>query len=130
MFGAGECSGSPVGGPTEEDPHCLDDTGHAGDVAFTTAMTDAWCATRLRAEAAVLSHEGWIWQMFSDFSTPGPAACAATLRGLCAAGAASSYYNATTYHSLSHGKVPANLTAFNEDLATFLLLRGPYAWLG
>ena len=42
----GGCSGSPVGGPTEEDTHCLEDMGLAGDIEFTTSMTDAWCDTR------------------------------------------------------------------------------------
>lgn len=132
MFGAGECSGSPVGGPTEEDPRCLDDMGHTGDLAFTTAVTDAWCATRHRAEDAVLNNQGRVWQMFSDFSTPLPAECASTLRSLCAAGESSSFYNATTYHRFTivdHSN-PANLTQFDEDLATFMLLRGPFAWLG
>ena len=132
MFGAGECSGSPVGGPTEEDPHCLADMGHTGDIAFTTAVTDAWCDTRHKAEAAVLDNQGWVWQMFSDFATPQQGECAATLRSLCAAGTSSTFYNATTYHrfTLADKSNPANLTYFDEDLATFMLLRGPYAWLG
>jgi hypothetical protein len=128
MFGPHECSGSPVGGPTEEDPHCLEDTGHANDAAYTTVMTDAWCAVRRRAEAAAIAAGGWFWQMFSLFSTPVQAACAATLRAECAAGANSTFYNATTMHSLTgdHATLP-NLA---QDLATFLLLRGPYAFLG
>lgn len=57
----GGCSGSPVGGPTEEDTHCLVDTGHSGDLAWTTAMTDAWCAVRHRAFEAALAAGGWFW---------------------------------------------------------------------
>ena len=122
------CSGSPVGGPTEEDGHCLEDMGHSGDQAWTTAITDAWCAVRHRAFQAALDAGGWFWQMFSLFTTPPQAQCAASLRQLCAAGAASTYYNATTMHSLSgdHATLP-NLA---QDLAAFLLLRGPYAFLG
>jgi hypothetical protein len=57
----GGCSGSPVGGPTEEDTHCLTDTGHSGDLAWTTAMTDSWCAVRHRAFEAALAAGGWFW---------------------------------------------------------------------
>ena len=122
------CSGSPVGGPTEEDTHCLDDMGRAGDIDWTTAMTDAWCATRHRAFEAVRLAGGWFWQMFSLFATPAQPQCAAVLRAACAAGASSAFYNATTQHQLTgdHATLP-NLA---QDLATFLLLRGPYAFLG
>lgn len=122
------CSGSPVGGPTEEDVHCLTDMGHAGDIAWTTAMTDAWCAVRHRAFEAARLAGGWFWQMFSLQSTPAQPQCAAALRAMCAAGASSPFYNATTMHSLSgdHVKLPN----FAQDLAVFLLLRGPFAWLG
>jgi len=124
----GGCSGSPVGGPTEEDKNCLVDMGHAGDIAWTTAITDSWCAVRHRAFDAIIAAGGWFWQMFSIQSTPAQATCATTLRGFCEAGASSVFYNATTMHELSgdHETLP-NLA---QDLATFLLLRGPYAWLG
>ncbi len=114
-----------MGGPTEEDPHCLVDMGHANDLAWTTRVTDAWCAVRHRAFAAARAAGGWFWQMFSLFSTPPQAACAATLRALCAAGASSTFYNATTMHALTgdHATLP-NLA---QDLAVFLLLRGDYA---
>ena len=128
MYGPHECSGSPVGGPTEEDPFCLEDTGHAGDQAWTTMITDSWCAVRHRAFDAILRAGGWFWQMFSLFSTPPAATCAGVLRAQCAAGEGSTYYNATTMHALTgdHATLP-NLA---QDLATFLLLRGPYAFLG
>jgi hypothetical protein len=66
--------------------------------------------------------------MFSLQSTPAQPQCATALRAMCAAGAASPFYNATTMHSLTgdHATLP-NLA---QDLATFLLLRGDYAFLG
>lgn len=102
--------------------------GHSGDEAWTTAMTDAWCAVRHRAFDAAVAAGGWFWQMFSLQSTPTAVECAASIRGMCAAGESSAYYNATTMHSLTgdHSTLP-NLA---QDLATFLLLRGPYAFLG
>ena len=116
-----------MGGATEEDSSCLVDSGNLNQ-AFTTAMTDAWCATRHRAMEMSRLAGGWFWQMFSLFSTPNKAQCASTLRAQCAAGASSSFYNATTMHSLTGDH--ATLPNFAQDLATFLLLRGPYAYLG
>lgn len=89
MFGPGGCSGSPVGGPTEEDPHCLVDMGHAGDIGWTTRLTDAWCEVRHRAFEAARLAGGWFWQMFVLQSTPTPAQCAPWLRDMCAQGASS-----------------------------------------
>ena len=128
MYGPGGCSGSPVGGPTEEDPHCLDDMGHTGDVAWTTAMTDTWCGVRHRLFEAARLAGGWFWQMFSLQSTPAQPQCAAALRAMCAAGASSPFYNATTMHALTGDHVL--LPNLAQDLAVFLLLRGPWAWLG
>lgn len=76
----GGCSGSPVGGPTEEDTHCLEDMGLAGDIGFTTAMTAAWCDTRHLAFEKVREAGGWFWQMFNEQQTPSQAQCASTLR--------------------------------------------------
>lgn len=102
--------------------------GRTGDIAWTTAMTDAWCEVRHRAFAAAIDAGGWFWQMFSLQSTPSAAQCAPWIREMCTAGESSAYYNATTMHSLTgnHSTLP-NLA---QDLATFLLLRGPYAFLG
>jgi hypothetical protein len=127
-FGPSGCAYSPVGGPTEEDPHCLQDMGHSGDQSWTTAMTDAWCKVRHQAFEAARLAGGWFWQMFTTFSTPTQALCASTLRPLCEAGASSLYFNSTIMHSLSgdHATLP-NLA---QDLAIFLLLRGNFAFLG
>ena len=91
-------------------------------------ITDPWCTVRHRAFEAARLAGGWFWQMFSIFNTPSQATCAATLRPLCAAGASSTFVNATTLHALTsnHAAQP-NLA---QDLATFLLLRGDYAFLG
>ena len=43
-------------------------------------------------------------------------------------GSVSAFYNATTMHSLSGDH--ATLPNFAQDLAVFLLLRGPFAYLG
>jgi len=66
--------------------------------------------------------------MFSLQSTPVQSQCSTTLRTMCAAGAASPFYNATTMHSMSGNH--STLPNFAQDLATFMLLRGDYAWLG
>ena len=122
------CSGSPVGGPTEEETHCLIDIGHDGDIGYTTAQTDAWCDVRHRAFDAAIAAGGWFWQMFMVFQTPSAKECAPVLRNLCKSGKSSSYYNSTTMHQLSGDH--ATLPNLMQDLATFLLLRGDFAFLG
>jgi hypothetical protein len=47
---------------------------------------------------------------------------------MCAAGASSEFYNATTVHTITGDHVL--LPNLAQDLATFLLLRGDYAFLG
>ena len=121
------CSATPIGGATEEDGNCLADMGLATQ-DFTTEITDAWCATRHRGLETMRLAGGWVWQMFSLQSTPTQAQCASSLRAMCAAGSSSSFYNATTMHSMTGDQL--TLPNFAQDLAVFLLLRGPYAYLG
>jgi len=66
--------------------------------------------------------------MFNEQQTPSQAQCASTLRAACAAGASSAYYNSTTHQQLTGD--PTKLPNLDQDLATFLLQRGPYAYLG
>ena len=73
---------------------------------------------------------------FNFQSTPGPAVVRASLLSLCAAGNASSLYTSlfTLLFTTPDACCPANrnttLEQFDEDLAFFMLVRGPFAWLG
>ena len=61
-----------------------------------------------------------------------PATCAADLRALCNA-SSPQYQQRAMMYAFSPGKCamdPSALPEFEQDLAGFLLTRGPFAWLG
>ena len=121
----GYCDHSPIGGPTEENFWCTADMGLTQ--ADTTAISAAYGETLGLVARTVVAAGGFFWQGLTETSLPAPsagvAACAAwfsradELRG-CAY--MHEVYNATQ----------RPLPAVSEDLAAFLIMRGPYAWLG
>jgi len=124
----GFCDHSPIGGPTEENAHCVEDMGLVQ--ANTTAIRAAWAANMQAVQAAVLAHGGFAWAYFKQESTPtkgNASACAAFFREACAPN--SSTYASTLLLEYTQPKTYP-LVAFSQDLATFLLVRGPYAYLG
>ena len=121
----GYCDHSEIGGATEEDYRCVEDMGL--EQADTTAITDAWRANMLAIQKAVIQNGGFVWQYFFPVATPAkgdPAACAAFFRDACAVN--SPTYTSTAFLQYTDPHVYP-LTAFKEDLATFLLVRGPHA---
>lgn len=118
----GFCDHSPVGGATEEDLYCTADMGLTQ--ADTTAITDAWSATMTAVHAAIAGANGWSWQMFETAGTPGKAQCAEWFRG------EGRLLNQTTLYFQYTNSTTYPLPAFEQDLATFLLVRGDFAWLG
>jgi len=126
----GFCDHSPIGGATEEDYYCTADMGLTQ--ADTTLITDNHAQTMDAVQEAVVAAGGWGWQFFTGFSTPDNKTCAATLSKICSAGTNSPYYNVALQHGFTKNAngSPVPLPSFNEDLATFLLVRGPFAWLG
>jgi len=124
------CSNSPIGGATEEDYYCAADIGFTQE--NTTAMKEAWQSTMAAVQDAVVAAGGWAWQYFRSFSTPDNSTCAAQLRQICKEGDQSPYYTSALVHQFARNAngSPVPLPSFNQDLATFLLIRGPYAWLG
>lgn len=127
----GFCDHSPIGGATEEDYFCTEDMGLTQ--ADTTAITDEHDTTMNLLLDIVVEAGGWTWQAFTGVNTPSQAECATTLRPLCAAGTTSAWYTAPIMHEFTKNATSGSilpLVAFEQDLATFLLLRGPHAWLG
>lgn len=126
----GFCDHSPIGGPTEENYYCTEDMGLTQ--ADTTAIRNGWMGTIDEVKASVVAGGGFAWQSFVNLHTPNKGDCASFLRSQCKAGSRSQYYQSATLHQFT--SIPTKplypLPAFEEDLATFLLLRGPYAWLG
>jgi hypothetical protein len=74
--------------------------------------------------AAVQSHGGWAWPMFGGGEIHRET-CAADLRSAC------KQENGPIAYMFEKGdNGPSNLTQPQVDVANFLLVRGPYAWLG
>ena len=141
----GGCSRSPVGGATEEDGYCAIDMGlGAADVA---AITAGWSATADAAKKAVLANKGFTWGASSLFVGTGARVaqadtvyaphtvkdtCMNDLRTHCvprnesnwASGAFIFELTRKTFHD------PFPLPYVVQDVASFLLTRGPFAWLG
>ena len=93
--------------------------------ADTTAIADNWRETMQAAASAIQAHGGWAWYMFSGSSAPGPAECASYFRGASAAGLRNV---ALLFQWTNSSQYPLPNVA--ADLASFMLVRGDYAWLG
>jgi len=118
------CDESPIGGASEEDFHCTDDMGLTQ--VDTTAITDGWRMTMGAVRDAVVNAGGFAWQYMASFTgapAQGPT-CASWFRGL-----GKSFVSQATIMQFTNA-TQRPLPAVNEDLATYLLVRGPYAWLG
>ena len=124
----GFCSGDPFGGPSEEYPNCTIDMGLTQD--DTMLITQEFDETTSAVKAAVAAAGGFTWQNFLTTTTPpsGDAdACVAYFRDACDESSAAQ--TSALMFKFTNQKVQP-LQAVAQDLATFLLVRGPYAWLG
>jgi len=119
----GFCDHSPIGGPTEEDFYCVEDMGLTQ--ADTTAIFTGWKTTMQAVYDAIYANGGWAWQMFTESSTPSPSECTNYFRNT----ALSLNTSAVMFEFTNASHSPV-LPAFSQDLATFLLIRGDYAFLG
>ena len=120
----GFCDHWAIGGATEEDLYCSADMGLTQ--ADTTAITDNWRQTMQDAAAAIQAHGGWAWYMFEDSSAPlapDSAYCASYFRG-----AAPLREVALLFQWTNSSQYPLPNVKF--DLASFMLVRGDFAWLG
>jgi hypothetical protein len=121
----GYCDHSPIGGATEESYYCTVDMGLTQ--ADTTALTDAWSETMAAVQAAILAKGAFAWAYFRQETIPGPGnadACAAWFRGTGAS--LKDYAFVQQWTNATQRPLPA----VSQDIAAFLLLRGPYAWIG
>ena len=136
------CSQSPVGGATEENPYCSEDIGlTASDVAD---ITSNWSATVAAAQTGAMKQKGFLWGSASEFVGTGArciapsrwtphvpnATCAQDLRRHCAIN--SSFHEGALLFEFTRKKFsdPFPLPFVAQDVAMFLLVRGPYAWIG
>ena len=124
----GYCDCSPIGGPSEENYHCVDDMGLVQ--ADTTEITEAWAATMGIVRQVIVGAGGWAWQYFASHSTPPANRCVTQLREFCSQGVEWPPYSHGVQFAwtLQNGTSP--LPQPDLDIATFQLLRGPYWWIG
>jgi hypothetical protein len=133
-FNASDCGT----GPSEIERHCLLDMGlAAADVAD---VTRAWRATTAAAMRAVAAGGGWVWQMFSENAIednrtaggPGNDAskCIAAYVEACQPRSKQQTHINSFKLTLSDPHSPGSLVDPVADVAKFLLLRGPWAFLG
>ncbi len=129
-------------GPSEMDGNAVIDMGlSAADV---TEITNAYLALTAQVYARVLSSGKFIWDQFLNHDPYAPlngdcpqpwvrkASCATDLQTLCSATAQPQ--SRALLYGMSPGSCtgtdPSHLTMVDEDIANFLLVRGPYAYLG
>ena len=129
-----QCNMAPFGGASEEDYFCTEDMGLGQ--ADVNAIRDGWAVTVAQVKAAVLAHGGFTWPQLAargvmslDLKDPRPL-CAAYHRKQCAPGAPVQgeplmfEFTRKAFHD------PFPLPFPTQDVASFLLVRGPYAWMG
>ena len=122
-------------GPSESGANAVEDMGlSTNDIS---AMTTAWRANMAAVQASILNSSGFNWQMFDvgHRTNAGPPFkkedCTTYMRETaCRPNSAlqkqSMLYGFTQVRGAPRSKLPY----FKQDLAAFLLIRGPYAWLG
>jgi len=99
------------------------------DAADVQAIFDGWQGTMAAVQEAVLAAGGFSWQYMESQSPPQTTAqCEAFFGAQCRANAP--MQTGATLMFWRFGNSTANLTQPHVDLASFLLARGPYAWLG
>ena len=129
-------------GPSEMEAHAVSDLGLTQ--ADLEDMTSAFTAATAALYPLILARGKFIWDQTLNHDPYAPlngdcpqpwvrkASCAADLRSLCTPTAAPQ--NRTLLYGFSPGSCtgtnPAQLTEVDTDVANFLLVRGPYAFLG
>ena len=119
-------------GPSEIEAHCLLDMGLTARDVHDLVL--AWRNTTAQVLRAVHRAGGWAWQMFTEAGPPEPTAnvdsCIEQYRGACQP-TSKQQQNMCSYKlTLSDRHSPGSLTDPDGDVAKFLILRGPYAFLG
>jgi len=120
---APDCASSPIGGPTEVNRYCGEDIGLTQ--ADTAANTAGWRGMMLELQQRLLAAGAFSWAFFNQLrGAPSPASCSSFFT-----------HNGTDFFvdkALMMAFQSKNRTATTElnDIAAFLLVRGPYAWLG
>ena len=128
--GWGCTQSSPYGGPTEMNTNCTQDMGlNQTEIEDITA---AWHQNFVSAKAVSVAAGGFEWHLLQTTSAPDqgdreqikaffPEACQPR----------STAYDSALFVPFTYGqKAGSGAPEWEEDLATFLLIRGPHGWIG
>lgn len=125
--------GDPVQGPTEIDRNSQADMGLTDEEIRD--ITLAWNETVSAMEEAILKKGGYTWWLMAGQSNAGAspdglakASCAAQLRAACKSD--SEWQMLPKLFGLTINSTVTAPSQLEQDVAFFLLARGPYAWLG
>lgn len=135
--GTGACT-DPVQGPTEIDAHSQVDMGLSdNDIAD---ITRGWLQTMTQAQAAIVAAGGYTWSLIprqananaSPMLLSRGATCITEVRGACKSD--SEWQRAPLMFGITPSD-PKNASApplpfFETELAAFLIMRGPHAYIG
>ena len=121
---------SPFGGPSEMNGNCTIDMGlSATDIAD---ITEAWHQNFVTAKAVAVGAGGFEWHLLEAVSSPVRGSldeCKAFFREACSPH--STAYDSALMVRFTYGSKPGyGAPYWQEDLATFLLIRGPFGWIG
>ena len=130
--GTGNC-GDPVQGPTEIDPHSQEDMGLSDqDIAD---ITTGWLAGMTAAQQAILDRGAYTWSLIpgQDNANAEPLIvnqgnCREHMVRSCTS-TDTPWRDAPLLHGVNFD-ASGNLTTIDADIASFLLMRGPWAWTG
>ena len=121
----GFCDHSPIGGATEENPHCTEDMGLTQQ--DTTDITNGWQLTMQAVFEALIANKGFSWTQFYNSGAPPQSSCTAWFESACSVNSME-YTSAMMFQYTKNSDGHASpLPQFEIDLASFLLVRGPYA---
>ena len=132
------CDSSSIGGPSEVDFNCVADMGLTQ--ADTTAITAALAETMVQVKEAILDHGGFSTRMMPSYAVHAidepaldprpPAKCLAFMRHYCRPDNPNLKQTFTYEWTRNSLQDISPLPAMTQDLARFLLVRGPYAYIG
>ena len=132
--GTGACT-DPVQGPTEIDRHSQADMDLSDD--DIADITRGWLQTMTEAQAGIVAAGGYTWSLIPGQDNanaspvmvgPDAASCTSALRSACKPGA--KWQSVPLLAGIHPGSDAAPLPYLTQDLAAFLLMRGPWAWIG
>lgn len=131
--GAWGCNGSPAdganpaGGPTEMSANCTRDMGLSASEIVD--ISTHWHTNYVTAKAVAVAAKGFEWHLLQKTSTPpaGPL-CEAFFRRACAENSVE--HDSALFVPFGGNSGNGRAPNATNDLATFLLVRGEYAWIG